>query len=88
MGASAIEKMMKIIQGLQDLERHWAVMKSYPGYPAGTNTINPAVIEGGRHAAFIADECRFMDYGSLLPERNIRASDERNRGTHSICCAS
>ncbi|TDG00271.1 acetylornithine deacetylase [Paenibacillus piri] len=57
-GASAIEKMMKIIQGLQDLERHWAVMKSYPGYAPGTNTINPAVIEGGRHAAFIADECR------------------------------
>ncbi|MGY3717333.1 acetylornithine deacetylase [Sutcliffiella cohnii] len=56
--ASAIEKMMKIIQGLQDLEKHWAVMKSYPGYEPGTNTINPAVIEGGRHAAFIADECR------------------------------
>ncbi|WP_090867706.1 acetylornithine deacetylase [Oceanobacillus limi] len=58
LGASAIEKMMKIIEGLQELERHWAVTKSYPGYPAGTNTINPAVIEGGRHAAFIADECR------------------------------
>ncbi|ATN37229.1 acetylornithine deacetylase (plasmid) [Rhizobium sp. ACO-34A] len=57
-GASAIEKMMKIIQGLQDLERHWAVTKSYPGCPLGSTTINPAVIEGGRHAAFIADECR------------------------------
>ncbi|NOU96465.1 acetylornithine deacetylase [Paenibacillus sp. LMG 31456] len=57
-GANAIEKMMKVIQGLQELERHWAVMKSYPGYAPGTNTINPAVIEGGRHAAFIADECR------------------------------
>jgi acetylornithine deacetylase/succinyl-diaminopimelate desuccinylase family protein len=57
-GASAIEKMMKIIQGLQELERHWAVMKAYEGYPAGMTTINPAVIEGGRHAAFIADECR------------------------------
>ncbi|NHW36457.1 acetylornithine deacetylase [Paenibacillus aceris] len=57
-GASAIEKMMKILQGLQDLERHWAVMKSYPGCAPGANTINPAVIEGGRHAAFIADECR------------------------------
>lgn len=56
--ASAIEKMAKIIQGLQELERHWAVMKSYPGFLPGTNTINPAVIEGGRHAAFIADECR------------------------------
>jgi formylaminopyrimidine deformylase len=57
-GASAIEKMTKIIQGLQELERHWAVTKSYPGFLPGTNTINPAVIEGGRHAAFIADECR------------------------------
>lgn len=56
--ASAIEKMANIIHGLQVLERHWAVSKSYPGYPPGTNTINPAVIEGGRHAAFIADECR------------------------------
>ncbi len=57
-GASAIEKMMKVVSGLQDLERHWAVTKSYPGYLPGTNTINPAVIEGGRHAAFIADECK------------------------------
>ncbi|MCP8971033.1 acetylornithine deacetylase [Ectobacillus ponti] len=57
-GASAIEKMAKIVQGLQELERHWAVMKTYEGYPAGMTTINPAVIEGGRHAAFIADECR------------------------------
>lgn len=56
--ASAIEKMMKIISGLQELERQWAITKSYPGFPLGTNTINPAVIEGGRHAAFIADECR------------------------------
>lgn len=56
-GASAIEKMMKIITSLQELERHWAVTKGYDGFPPGTNTINPAVIEGGRHAAFVADRC-------------------------------
>ncbi|MDQ0197907.1 acetylornithine deacetylase [Neobacillus ginsengisoli] len=56
-GASAIEKMMKIISGLQELERHWAVTKSYEGFEPGVNTINPAVIEGGRHAAFVADRC-------------------------------
>lgn len=56
-GASAIEKMMKVIASLQELERHWAVMKAYPGFAPGSNTINPAVIEGGRHAAFIADRC-------------------------------
>ena len=57
LAASAIEKMAKVIGGYE-LERHWAVTKSYPGFLPGTNTINPAVIEGGRHAAFIADECR------------------------------
>jgi acetylornithine deacetylase len=56
-GASAIEKMVKLIAALQELERHWAVVKSHPGFPPGMNTINPAVIEGGRHAAFVADRC-------------------------------
>lgn len=56
-GASAIEKMVKVIQGLQELERHWAVTKSYPGFPPGATTINPAVVEGGRHPAFLADRC-------------------------------
>src|SRR5207253_5260564 len=56
-GASAIEKMMKVLQALQDLERHWAVMKSHPGFPPGVTTLNPAAIEGGRHPAFVADRC-------------------------------
>ena len=56
-GASAIEKMMIVQQALQTLERHWAVVKSHPGFPPGTTTINPAAIEGGRHPAFIADRC-------------------------------
>ncbi len=56
-GAGAIEKMAKIIEGLAELERHWAVTKSYPGFEPGSNTINPAYIEGGRHPAFMADRC-------------------------------
>jgi formylaminopyrimidine deformylase len=68
--ASAIEKMTKMIQGLQDLERHWAVTKSYPGFPSGMNTINPAVIEGGRHAAFVADECRLWITVHFYPNEN------------------
>ncbi|KIL47196.1 acetylornithine deacetylase [Jeotgalibacillus soli] len=69
-GASAIEKMMKVIEGLQELERHWAVTKSYPGFLPGTNTINPAVIEGGRHAAFIADECRLWITVHYYPDES------------------
>ena len=40
--------MTKIIHALNELEQHW-VMKHSPGMPPGANTINPAVIEGGRH---------------------------------------
>lgn len=56
-GANAIEKMAKLIAALNDLERHWAVTKSYPGFAPGATTLNPAVIEGGRHPAFMADRC-------------------------------
>lgn len=69
-GASAIEKMMKIIESLQELERHYAVTKSYPGCKPGSNTINPAVIEGGRHAAFIADECRLWITVHFYPDES------------------
>ena len=72
-GASAIEKMMKVIGGLQDLERHWAVTKQYPGFTPGTNTINPAVIEGGRHAAFVADECRLWVTVHFYPNETYQS---------------
>lgn len=71
-GANAIEKMTKIIAGLQELERHWAVTKSYPGFPPGTNTINPAVIEGGRHAAFVADQCRLWITVHYYPDESYQ----------------
>jgi formylaminopyrimidine deformylase len=69
-GASAIEKMTKIISGLQELERHWAVTKNYDGFAPGSNTINPAVIEGGRHAAFIADKCALWVTVHFYPDED------------------
>lgn len=62
--------MTKIIQALNELEQHWAVMKHSPGMPPGANTINPAVIEGGRHPAFIADECRLWITVHYLPNES------------------
>jgi acetylornithine deacetylase len=72
-GANAIEKMAKVIQSLQELERHWAVTKSYPGFPPGVNTINPAVIEGGRHAAFIADRCALWITVHFYPDEHYQS---------------
>lgn len=72
-GASAIEKMTKLIAGLQELERHWAVTKSYPGFAPGSNTINPAVIEGGRHAAFVADHCALWITVHFYPDEDYES---------------
>lgn len=71
-GASAIEKMMKIIEGLRELEQHWAVMKTSKGFPPGAATINPAVIEGGRHAAFVADKCSLWITVHYYPEEHYK----------------
>lgn len=67
-GASAVEKMAKIVLALQELESHWAVHKRHPMLPAGMTTINPAVIQGGRHPAFIADECSLWCTVHMLPD--------------------
>jgi acetylornithine deacetylase/succinyl-diaminopimelate desuccinylase family protein len=72
-GASAIEKMMKVLQALQELERYWAVMKSHPGFPPGTTTLNPAAIEGGRHPAFIADRCALWVTVHFYPGESAEA---------------
>lgn len=46
-GINAIEKMVKILVALQELERQWANLRQHPMLPAGFNTILPGVIMGG-----------------------------------------
>jgi acetylornithine deacetylase/succinyl-diaminopimelate desuccinylase family protein len=46
-GVNAVEKMIKIITALQDLERHWANVKSHPILPPGYSTLLPGIIVGG-----------------------------------------
>jgi formylaminopyrimidine deformylase len=72
-GASAIEKMVVVLHALRELERYWGVMKSHPGFPPGTSTINPAVIEGGRHPAFVADRCALWVTVHFYPRETAEA---------------
>jgi acetylornithine deacetylase len=46
-GVNAIEKAIKIIVALQELEREWAVTKSHPILPPGYDTIAPNIMVGG-----------------------------------------
>jgi acetylornithine deacetylase len=44
---SAIEKAVKLLAAVAELERNWAVHKLHPLMPRGITTINPGVIAGG-----------------------------------------
>jgi formylaminopyrimidine deformylase len=46
-GVNAIEKTMKIIAALQELERRWANEKSHTILPPGYDTLLPGIIVGG-----------------------------------------
>ncbi len=46
-GVNAVEKTIKLITALQELERQWGIAKSHPILPLGYNTLSPAIIVGG-----------------------------------------
>jgi acetylornithine deacetylase len=46
-GVNAIEKTLKLVASLQELERRWANEKSHPILPPGYDTLLPAIIVGG-----------------------------------------
>ncbi len=46
-GVNAIEKLIKIVVALQELEREWASHRNHPMLPPGFNTILPGIIAGG-----------------------------------------
>jgi acetylornithine deacetylase len=46
-GINAIEKAVKVISAIQDLERQWANLRGHPMLPPGFNTLLPGIISGG-----------------------------------------
>ncbi len=46
-GINAIEKALKIVDALQELERQWGNLRHHPLLPPGFNTIMPGMIAGG-----------------------------------------
>ncbi len=74
--ASMVEKMAIVIQALQTLERYWGITKSYPGFRPGTDTINPAYIQGGIHPAFVADECKLWITVHFYPNETVEGIEK------------
>jgi acetylornithine deacetylase/succinyl-diaminopimelate desuccinylase family protein len=46
-GVNAIEKTIKLVTALQELERQWANQRAHPLMPPGFNTLLPGIIVGG-----------------------------------------
>ena len=46
-GVNAVEKGVKLVTAIQDLERQWVNRKSHPLFPPGYNSILPAIFIGG-----------------------------------------
>lgn len=46
-GINAIEKAIKVITALQELERQWGNLRGHPMLPPGFNTLLPGMISGG-----------------------------------------
>lgn len=60
-GINAIEKIIKIIDGLNELEKEWLLKKRHPLLPPPT--LNIGVIQGGMAGSVVPDYC-MMDFGA------------------------
>lgn len=67
-GVNAIEKGLKVLQALQELETEWGITKKHPLYDPGHFVIHPGVIDGApsghRYVAVVPDYCT-IDYAIL-----------------------
>jgi acetylornithine deacetylase/succinyl-diaminopimelate desuccinylase family protein len=64
-GVNAIEKGIKILQALQELEQQWGIEKKHPLFSPGHFTIHPGVIQGGPFGVmvpFIVSEFCTIEY--------------------------
>lgn len=85
-GANMIEKMMVVIKALNQLEHYWGVTKTYPGFVPGTNTINPAYIEGGIHPAFVPNQCRLWITVHLYPNERPETVTQEIEAAVRVAC--
>lgn len=63
-GVNAIEKTVKYLQSLWDLERQWALHRKHPLLDPGAMTLNVAQIKGGETFSALAGTCEIV--GSVL----------------------
>jgi acetylornithine deacetylase/succinyl-diaminopimelate desuccinylase-like protein len=97
-GVSAVEKLLRLVVALQDLERAWAKKPQHPLLPPGFNTILPALIVGGPGGGrdgrlnLYSNAGTVSNYASVeynlwyLPNETFeRVRDEVEQYIHHVC---
>lgn len=67
LGVSAIEKAVKLMAAIEELEHRWLMTYKHPLLPAPTS--NVGVIEGGTAGSTVADYCCFKTCVHYLPQQ-------------------
>ena len=67
----SVEKGIKIMLALQELERHWGRIKSHPLLPNGMATINTGEIKAGPSPAFSPDYCNIHCSLKIYPYEKV-----------------
>ena len=78
-GVSAIEKILKIINGLSELEKIWLASKNHPLLPSPTIMVGE--IRGGTGVSIVPEECEIKVDVKYLPgedKENVRREVEEN----------
>ena len=78
-GENAIEKAIKLIHGLQELEKNWLMNYSHPILPSPT--INIGEIHGGGAASTVPNKCIFKICAHILPYMDIKSYIEEIKST-------
>ncbi len=76
-GVNAVEKGVKVLEAIQQLEIQWGMTKKHPLYNPGHFVIHPGIIEGAptghKYVAVVPDYCK-IDYAVLYnPAENEEA---------------
>lgn len=84
LGVSAIEKAMKIINAIDELEHKWLMHHKHNLLPSPTS--NVGVIEGGSAGSTVADYCSFSTCVHYLPHMTHDQVVAEYTGAINRCC--
>lgn len=80
-GVNAIDKMVKIINALSELERSWGLEYNDPSLDPGATTVTVSMIKGGESFSAQAGECEMTIASMFAPQLSIKDIKEQLMNT-------